>query len=89
MGWSLGYDSFWERDIGYGVPIAGRVCHGHPGCHYRGRGLRGDHHWAKTGDRPDGHKGGKGSPPHYGKGGMSDETVTNHAEPFINGCLDF
>ena len=20
MGWSLGYDSWWERDIGYGVP---------------------------------------------------------------------
>lgn len=28
MGWSLGYDSKWERDIGYGVPA---WCD-HPGC---------------------------------------------------------
>ena len=28
MGWSVGYDSKWERDIGYGVPA---ICD-HPGC---------------------------------------------------------
>lgn len=28
MGWSIGYDETWERDIGYGVPA---VCD-HPGC---------------------------------------------------------
>ena len=28
MGWSVGYDSNWERDIGYGVPA---YCD-HPGC---------------------------------------------------------
>lgn len=28
MGWSIGYDSNWKRDIGYGVPA---ICD-HPGC---------------------------------------------------------
>jgi hypothetical protein len=28
MGWAVGYDSTWHRDIGYGVPA---VCD-HPGC---------------------------------------------------------
>lgn len=28
MGWSIGYDTNWERDIGYGVPA---YCD-HPGC---------------------------------------------------------
>ncbi len=28
MGWSLGYDERWQRDIGYGVPA---TCD-HPGC---------------------------------------------------------
>ncbi len=28
MGWSIGYDSRWDRDIGYGVPA---YCD-HPGC---------------------------------------------------------
>lgn len=28
MGWSIGYDDNWNRDIGYGVPS---VCD-HPGC---------------------------------------------------------
>lgn len=28
MGWSIGYDSDWQRDIGYGVPA---LCD-HPGC---------------------------------------------------------
>ena len=28
MGWSLGYDSNWKRDIGYGVPA---ICD-HPKC---------------------------------------------------------
>lgn len=28
MGWSVGYDERWERDIGYGVPS---ICD-HPGC---------------------------------------------------------
>jgi len=28
MGWSLGYDENWKRDIGYGVPA---ICD-HPGC---------------------------------------------------------
>lgn len=28
MGWSIGYDKKWKRDIGYGVPA---VCD-HPGC---------------------------------------------------------
>ncbi len=28
MGWSIGYDTCWERDIGYGVPA---YCD-HPGC---------------------------------------------------------
>lgn len=28
MGWSIGYDSKWQRDIGYGVPA---ICD-HPGC---------------------------------------------------------
>jgi hypothetical protein len=28
MGWSVGYDSTWKRDIGYGVPA---LCD-HPGC---------------------------------------------------------
>jgi hypothetical protein len=29
MGWSLGYDTTWNRDIGYGVPA---YCD-HPDCH--------------------------------------------------------
>ncbi len=28
MGWSIGFDSNWDRDIGYGVPA---TCD-HPGC---------------------------------------------------------
>jgi hypothetical protein len=28
MGWSIGYDSKWDRDIGYGVPA---ICD-HPDC---------------------------------------------------------
>ena len=28
MGWSIGFDSHWQRDIGYGVPA---YCD-HPGC---------------------------------------------------------
>jgi len=28
MGWSIGYDSKWKRDVGYGVPAK---CD-HPGC---------------------------------------------------------
>lgn len=28
MGWSIGYDTNWKRDIGYGVPA---ICD-HPGC---------------------------------------------------------
>jgi hypothetical protein len=28
MGWSIGYDDNWKRDIGYGVPA---ICD-HPGC---------------------------------------------------------
>lgn len=28
MGWSIGYDDQWERDIGYSVPA---ICD-HPGC---------------------------------------------------------
>jgi hypothetical protein len=28
MGWSIGYDNNWKRDIGYGVPS---ICD-HPGC---------------------------------------------------------
>ena len=28
MGWSVGYDEKWKRDIGYGVPS---ICD-HPGC---------------------------------------------------------
>jgi len=36
MGWSIGYDSSWKRDIGYGVPA---VCD-HPGCNNEiNRGL--------------------------------------------------
>lgn len=36
MGWSIGYDERWHRDIGYGVPA---ICD-HPGCHIRiNRGL--------------------------------------------------
>lgn len=36
MGWSVGYDDNWKRDIGYGVPC---VCD-HPGCNERiDRGL--------------------------------------------------
>lgn len=36
MGWSIGYDNTWERDIGYGVPAH---CD-HPGCrHVIDRGL--------------------------------------------------
>lgn len=36
MGWSLGYDSHWERDIGYGVPA---ICD-FPGCNEKiDRGL--------------------------------------------------
>jgi len=36
MGWSIGYDSNWQRDIGYGVPAE---CD-HPDCHERiDRGL--------------------------------------------------
>lgn len=29
MGWSVGYDTNWNRDVGYGVPA---TCD-HPGCH--------------------------------------------------------
>lgn len=29
MGWSIGFDDNWNRDIGYGVPA---FCD-HPGCH--------------------------------------------------------
>lgn len=36
MGWSIGYDDNWQRDIGYGVPS---TCD-HPGCNARiDRGL--------------------------------------------------
>lgn len=36
MGWSIGYDDNWKRDIGYGVPA---TCD-HPGCGERiNRGL--------------------------------------------------
>jgi hypothetical protein len=36
MGWSLGFDDHWQRDIGYGVPA---ICD-HPGCEERiDRGL--------------------------------------------------
>jgi hypothetical protein len=36
MGWSIGYDSHWERDIGYGVPA---YCD-HPDCNKKiDRGL--------------------------------------------------
>ena len=36
MGWSIGWDDTWQRDIGYGVPA---VCD-HPGCSTRiDRGL--------------------------------------------------
>lgn len=36
MGWSVGFDSNWDRDIGYGVPA---TCD-HPGCGKRiDRGL--------------------------------------------------
>ena len=36
MGWSIGYDDNWKRDIGYGVPA---VCD-HPGCNNQiDRGL--------------------------------------------------
>jgi len=36
MGWSIGFDSNWNRDIGYGVPA---VCD-HPDCNERiDRGL--------------------------------------------------
>ena len=36
MGWSIGYDDNWKRDIGYGVPS---ICD-HPGCTERiDRGL--------------------------------------------------
>ena len=28
MGWSIGWDSSWQRDVGYGVPA---ICD-HPGC---------------------------------------------------------
>jgi hypothetical protein len=36
MGWSIGYDMVWDRDIGYGVPA---TCD-HPGCGERiDRGL--------------------------------------------------
>jgi len=36
MGWSIGYDSSWNRDIGYGVPA---ICD-HPDCNEKiDRGL--------------------------------------------------
>lgn len=36
MGWAIGWDSMWKRDIGYGVPA---YCD-HPGCRTRiDRGL--------------------------------------------------
>lgn len=36
MGWSLGFDSNWNRDVGYGVPA---MCD-HPGCNEKiDRGL--------------------------------------------------
>lgn len=36
MGWSIGFDSHWQRDIGYGVPA---FCD-HPRCHMEiDRGL--------------------------------------------------
>lgn len=36
MGWSLGYDDRWNRDVGYGVPA---TCD-HPGCNEKiDRGL--------------------------------------------------
>lgn len=36
MGWSIGYDERWKRDIGYGVPA---TCD-HPGCEEKiDRGL--------------------------------------------------
>jgi hypothetical protein len=53
MGWAVGFDSRWERDIGYGVPAVcdrprcgtaidrglGYVCGGHPYGGERGCGL--------------------------------------------------
>ena len=35
MGWEIGYDDNWERDIGYGVPAE---CD-HPDCQVIDRGL--------------------------------------------------
>lgn len=36
MGWSIGYDKHWDRDIGYGVPA---ICD-HPACNEQiDRGL--------------------------------------------------
>ena len=36
MGWSIGYDDIWQRDVGYGVPA---TCD-HPQCHAKiDRGL--------------------------------------------------
>ena len=36
MGWSIGYDEHWKRDVGYGVPA---ICD-HPGCSEKiNRGL--------------------------------------------------
>lgn len=36
MGWSIGFDGNWDRDIGYGVPA---ICD-HPGCNEKiDRGL--------------------------------------------------
>ena len=36
MGWSIGYDAHWERDVGYGVPC---LCD-HPDCNEEiNRGL--------------------------------------------------
>ena len=47
MGWSIGFDQKWNRDIGYGVPC---VCD-HPGCDKEiDRGLS----YVCCGDQPEG-----------------------------------
>lgn len=78
MGWSVGYDENWKRDVGYGVPA---ICD-HPGCDKKiDRGLG-----YVCGGEPYGGDKGCGlffcSAHQYGFGQLCQRCTEGHAQPF-------
>lgn len=69
MGWSIGYDNNWKRDIGYGVPA---TCD-HPDCNEEiDRGLA-----YVCGNEP---RGGEDGGNNYWKRALPDNANTGFAE---------